>query len=87
MDSLDRQVAEAIGWAGGEPYPKYSTDLNAAWQAAERVFNQIYPNECRVALEKTNRGSFASITPREFQGEGATPALALCNAILAAKKH
>ena len=66
--------------------PKYSTDLNAAWAAAEKVF-LVFRLQCRGL----NRYEFECEYPGDDGwsrcGEFSTGALAICAAILKLKEN
>lgn len=76
---LNRQVAEAIGWAGGEPVPDYSGDLNAAMEAARKVDATlklvVMPSGAATA-QFLRRGFVVGLA------EDLPPAEAICRAIV-----
>lgn len=70
-----------------------ATDLSTAWAAAEKLCRSITPDngEWSVSVESSMCGAVAFIRIRDsrgepmpglIKGEGHTPAIALCNAIL-----
>lgn len=70
-----------------------ATDLSTAWAAAEKLCHSITPDngDWNVSVESSLRGAVAFIRIRDsrgepmpglIKGEGHTPAIALCNAIL-----
>jgi len=84
--------------AGLDPVPKYSTDLNAAFEAASRAFDKYIGDDTRFVVyyqpyENLPDWWAAIETDNPFEGWGATleagaptPALAICAAILKLKE-
>ena len=78
-------------WNGERTYillPKFSTDLNAAFAAAEKV--GLFRKQCCL-LQDTYWHVWGRFTGRtlgpEFNERGETPALAICAAILKLKEN
>ncbi len=102
---LDRRVAEAVKWdeARGIEHPMYegnvltlpfqpSTDLNAAFAAAEVVFGNgflvtVHPkvSSCIAMLEEGQQYTIP-IPPQCTPTRALTPALAICATILKLKE-
>ena len=95
---LDRAVAEAIGQSfatdapegfvgiwdkWGPDLPKYSTDLNDAFHAAEKSAKDFYGSvELPPCITVDNRTGWKCTIEDSPEGRGRTPALAICAAIL-----
>lgn len=75
---LDRAVAEAVGGNCGFYLFRPSTDLNAAFAAAERALKQDWQLTCRKPDEWWMIPGGFNQTP----SIAPTPALAICTAIL-----
>ena len=107
LDRLDRAVAEAIGWKHLDdeqhegippmgahkylPIPNYSTDLNAAFAAAETAVQGAWDEDQRgwemsPYVGCTGRGWTCNLGCDEHRAFADTPALAICAAILELKK-
>ena len=84
---LDRTVAVAIG----DPrmptaiIPQYSTDLNAAFAAAEKINGWFALNKCETPSRWECKLVVDDSPPKWIEGD--TPALAICAAILSAKGY
>lgn len=92
---LDRTVAEIVGdpsphdpflkpWCDSPP--RFSTDLNAAMEAAEKVFPGgtalcVYRNESVCNPVRCNEGPGLEVL-KQIEARARTPALAVCAAIL-----
>ncbi len=98
LDKSTREIlgGEKVGWWDGDKYvghdtPAFSTDLNAAFAAAEKVglFEDYVLRQhsnglwamC-IGVEDDGRVEYINFTPNGY----ATPALAICAAILKLKE-
>jgi hypothetical protein len=80
------QVGAADPRMPQEVIPKFSTDLNAAFAAAERVY--LFAGQIFRDLRQRQCGDWCvwDLDNDEYVAEGPTPALAICAAILKEKK-